>query len=400
MKKNVLFVINTLGMAGAEMALVELLKRMDPEKYNISLYVLMNQGELVNRIPEHVKLLNKNYCSSSVLAKEGKSHMYKTIGKAMIRRGTILRQIPSMTVSLTDMVRKRKIWPDKLLWRTLSDGADRFGEEYDLAVAFLEGGSAYYVADHVKARKKAAFIHIDYSKAGYTRQLDRDCYVKFDMVFPIADEVKEKFLEVYPDCKEKTAVFHNMIDQDAIRRKAEADGGFQDEYDGMRILTVGRLTYQKAYPVAIEAMSLIKKEGHKARWYVVGDGPERENLEKLIADAGLQDDFILLGAHDNPFPYYKQCDLYVHATRFEGKSIAIQEAQTLGCAVIASDSSGNREQIVDGEDGILCQLNAKAVKDAVVELLEQDEKREQFRKASLTKQISYDEDMKLLEQLL
>ena len=70
------------------------------------------------------------------------------------------------------MRKEGRLMPDKLLWRAISDGARRFPEEYDLAVAFLEGGSAYYVADHVRAKKKAAFIHIDYQKAGYSRELD------------------------------------------------------------------------------------------------------------------------------------------------------------------------------------------------------------------------------------
>lgn len=82
-----------------------------------------------------------------------------------------------------------------------------FAEEYDLAVAYLEGGSAYYVADHVRAKKKAAFIHIDYTKAGYTRKLDRDCYLKYDAIFPIGEDVKQQFLKVYPECAGRTKVF-------------------------------------------------------------------------------------------------------------------------------------------------------------------------------------------------
>ena len=146
--------------------------------------------------------------------------------------------------------------------------------------------------------------------------------------------------------EEKSAGFHNIIE----RRRIEGlkkPGGFSDSYDGVRILTVGRLAHQKAYDIAILAMKQIRDAGYKARWYVVGEGPERKALEKQIAELRLQKDFILLGIKENPFPYYAQCDLYVHATRFEGKSIAIQEAQALGCAVIASDCAGNREQIED-----------------------------------------------------
>ena len=82
---------------------------------------------------------------------------------------------------------------------------------------------------------------------------------------------------------------------------------------------------------------------------------------------------MLLGSVENPYPYYAQCDLYVHATRFEGKSIAIQEAQILGCPILVSDCNGNREQVEDGVDGAMCALTPEAVSTKIEELLE-DEK--------------------------
>ncbi|MCI8326613.1 MAG: glycosyltransferase, partial [Lachnospiraceae bacterium] len=271
---------------------------------------------------------------------------------------------------------------------------------YDLAIAYLEGGAAYYVADHVKARKKAAFIHIDYGKAGYTRKLDRDCYLTYDRVFTVSDEVKDHFLKFYPECEERTKVFRNLINQEEIKRKAKEEGGFSDSFDGIRILTVGRLTYQKAYEIAIDVMKKLKEESFPVRWYVLGEGSEREKLEKQIAELGLQEDFLLMGAVQNPYPYYKQCDLYVHATRFEGKSIAIQEAQTLGCAIVASDCSGNREQIESGVDGILCDLDVDAIKDSICILILDENLRETFANVSQKKQIVHREDLEMLFELL
>ena len=118
-----------------------------------------------------------------------------------------------------------------------------------------------------------------------------------------------------------------------------------------RLLTVGRLTSQKAYEIAIDAMKLLKEKGVQAHWYVLGEGELREVLQRQINRLGLEKDFLLLGAVENPYPYYAQCDLYVHATRFEGKSIAVQEAKILGCPILVSDCNGNREQVKDGVDG-------------------------------------------------
>ena len=398
--KKVLFVINTLGCAGAETALMELLKSLDEKEYEISLYVLMGQGEMIDKIPGNVKLLNDHYCKESVLSKQGKQAMIKTVWRTFWKNGDVFGKISYIIRTFSAMRSTGKIQPDKILWRVISDGSPRFEETYDLAVAYLEGGSTYYVAEHVKAKKKAAFIHIDYESSGYTKAMDRNCFDKIDRIFTVSDEVKKHFLNVYPKYQDKVMVFHNIINQDEIRKKAEEGTGFEDHFDGVRLLTVGRLTYQKAYDIAIDAMKLIKDRGYKVRWYILGEGSERPALEKKVKELGLEKEFLMPGAASNPFPYYKQADIYVHATRFEGKSIAIQEAQTLGCAIVASDCNGNREQIIQDEDGLLCQLNPESIAEAVISLAEDKEKRIRLGNAAKEKDIVHKGEIKLLLELM
>lgn len=386
--KKMLFVINTMGHAGAETALLELLRHLNQEQYEISLYVLLGQGELVHELPEHVELLNKRYDDCSVLSKEGKRHLTGQVFKAMLSRGTVFRLLPYLFRNLGAMLGRGQILPDKLLWRVLSDGGERFETRYDLAVSFLEGGSAYYVADHVKAEKKAVFLHVDYERAGYTRALDRNCYLKYDKIFTVSDEVKASFLKVYPECEARTDIFHNLVNQELIRSKSKLPGGFTDEFDGIRILTVGRLTAQKAFEVSIEAMKLLKDRKEHVRWYVLGEGDRRSFLEERIRQLGLKEDFLLLGAVDNPYPYMAQADIYVHASRFEGKSIAIQEAQTLGKAILVSDCSGNREQVVHNVDGMMCSLTPEGICRGVQELLQDEEKRRRLGAAAAEKKFA------------
>lgn len=398
--KKILFVINTLGHAGAETALIELLNVLDTQEYEISLYVIMRQGEMRKRVPKNVKLLNTSFSESSVLSSKGKSMMVRTVCRAFIKNGHIAGKIRYAGKIYLDMRKKKRIQPDKILWRVLSDGSERFDETYDLAVAYLEGGSTYYVADHVKAKKKAAFVHIDYESTGYTKKMDRDCYQKMDKIFTVSDEVKKHFLNVYPQYEKKTEVFHNIINQEKIRRLAGKGEGFQDHYEGVRLLTVGRLTYQKAYDIAIEAMKIVKDAGYQARWYVLGEGNEREMLEKQVEELGLAEEFRMPGMVSNPFPYFKQTDIYVHASRFEGKSIAIQEAQTLGCAIIASDCNGNREQIEDGVDGLLCELTPKGIADKIIQLIEDDALRHRIGNHAKEKKVEYKEDIQKLLRMM
>ena len=372
--KKIAFVINTLGYGGAERAMLDLFETLNPEKYEISLFVLTGQGELSRELPDGVKLLNQNYKDVSVLTKEGRKLLMKSVLKAGIGKGLFLRRAPYLLKNFRAMRRSGKILPDKLCWRLLADGAPIIKKEYDLAVAYLEGGATYYVAERVKAKKKAAFVHIDYGKAGYGRELDLDCYRKYDRIFTVSDEVKEHFLEVYPEYEKKVSVFHNLVNQERIRRMAEQGNGFADDFQGYRILTIGRLTRQKRYDIAIQALALLRETcSVPVRWYVLGEGDLRESLEQQIKDAGLEKEFLLLGVKANPFPYYKNCDFYVHATGFEGKSIAIQEAQTLGKPILATDCSGNREQIINGVDGLLCQLTPEAVSEQLLWMIQHPE---------------------------
>ena len=155
--KKILFVINTLGRAGAETALLELLNHLDADTYEISLYVLLGQGEMILKVPQTVKIKNKKICTDSVLSSAGRRKLMQTSLLALFRNGHTTEKISYLMRNLRAMKKTGKIQPDKLLWRVISDGADRFDEKFDLAVAYLEGGSAYYVADHVNAKKKAAY---------------------------------------------------------------------------------------------------------------------------------------------------------------------------------------------------------------------------------------------------
>lgn len=400
MRKKILFVINTMGRAGAETAMLELLKALDSPEYDISLYVIMGQGEMIGKLPPYVRLRNLRFNAHSVLSRQGKRGMMATVCRAFFRNGGQIKKIRGIAGNLASMGRQGKFQADKLLWRMLSDGSLRLEEQFDLAVAWLEGASAYYVAEHVKAARKCAFIHIDYESAGYTREMDRNCWDSFEKIFMVSQEVKEHFLAVYPEYADKAEIFHNLVDQEGIRRRSREAGGVSDGYEGKRLLTVGRLTWQKAYDIAIDAMKLLKDKGCNVRWYILGEGDQRRTLEKKIAALQLKEDFVLLGAAENPCLYYAQADIYVHATRFEGKSIAIQEAQTLGCAVIASDCNGNREQIKNGEDGILCHLTPEGIAESIETLLQNEETRKKLGKSAERKNMAQEQELQKLLQLL
>lgn len=395
--KKILFAINTLGRAGAEVALLELIRSIDEKEYEIYLYVVMGQGEVIREIPDYVKVLNSSFDAISVLSAQGKKQMKKNVRKLMFRNGSIFKNFIYVLDNGLRMIFKGKIAKDKLLWKVLSDGGEFFDEEFDLAVAYLEGGSTYYVRDHVKAKKKVAFVHVDYSMAGYNRRLDKNVYLDYDKIFTVSSEVADSFTKVYEELQSRTEVFNNIINKQYILDKSKENYGFTDDFDGVRLLTVGRLTAQKALQVSVEACNLLKKRGANIRWYVLGEGDQRKKLEKLIRKKKLEKDFILCGAVENPYTYMLNCDIIVHESRYEGKSIAIQEAQILGKPIIVSDCNGNREQVVHDIDGIMCGFDSLELCKSIERLIVDNELRDRIGEKAREKNTQTDETCKMLE---
>jgi len=402
--KKILFVMNTMGRAGAERALIALLKTLPREEYELSLLVLLNRGEIFDEVPDWVTLLNKHPDNRSVLSLGGRAALIKTTLRCFFYRLRGFRLLGYLFRNLLFQLRKHRVSVDKLLWRVIAHGTKAPDDTYDLAVAYLEGGSTYFVADFVHAAKKASFVHIDYEKAGYGRELDLDAYSKIDRIFSVSKEAGESFCRIYPEYADKCHLFRNIIDTAWIKeqslKKLPASDPFVTSTAKYKLLTIGRLTYQKAYDIAIPALRLLREGGLDVDWFVLGEGPLEGELRGQIAKEKLTEHFILLGSKANPYPYCRLASLYVHATRFEGKSIAIEEAQVLGKAIIASDCTGNREQITHDVSGYLIPLSAKAIAANVKKLLIDANKLHQFEQASKQMNLEHSEDMNAFYELL
>lgn len=399
--KKILFVINTMGRAGAEVALIALLERLAARgDCELSLYSLIPRGEMFARLPPQVKVLNKKVSPGSVLSSGGRLFIARRVAASFFYRFTGFRLLPYFLRNFSAQKAAGRFQPDKLIWRLLSEGTPALRGGWDLGVAYIEGAATYFLADKIKADKKASFVHIDYERAGYLPIMDRDSYTRIDRVFAVSNEVQKKFVQIHPECADKTFLFRNIINTWGIRERAQQGPAFTDAYSGYRLLTIGRLTYQKGYDIAVDAFALLRKRGVDARWYIIGEGPERLAIERLIKEHGVEGGFVLLGERDNPYPYLKACDLYVHATRFEGKSVAVEEAQVLGKPILASDCTGNREQVIPGVDGILFELTAQNLAHELEKLLGDPALRERLAREVARKNLDHPEDLDLLLGLM
>ena len=398
-KKKILFVTNTMGRAGAEKCLQALLELLDPEKYDLSVYSIINRGELYDDMPEYVHILNKKPCNKSVLDNAGLWATARQILWSLLKKFSFITYIPYFCRVLAHQIKTKHLDFSKLFWMLLARNAKRFNEEYDLAVAFIEGAATYYVSKYVKARKKAAYVHIDYLAAGYLPKLDKPYYDRMDNIFCVSDCVRQVFLTAYPEYESKTFFFHNMVPRDRILRLAKEGEGFNDDFDGLRILTVGRLHYQKAYDLAIPALAELRRRGHNVRWYVIGEGAEEENLRALIKENGVEDSFILMGCFANPYPYIAGCDIYSQASRFEGWCIALAESLVLARPVLASRCAGNEEQVTDGKTGVLIDLSTENIVDGMEKLINSPELRAEFTKNLSGVALDFKKDLEMLYAL-
>lgn len=390
MKKKILFVINTMGRAGAEKCLLSMLEYMDREKYDISLFSVINRGELFNLVPDGVKILNENPCTKSVLDKEAKKALAKEILKNGFKKGYFFREAGYLWKTASYQRKHKGIDFKKLFFKLLADHAERQEEEYDLAVAYIQGAATYYVMDHVKAKKKITYLHNEFLDSGYCPKLEQAYYEKADAIYCVSRSIATHLAEIFPGCKDKIDVFYNLLNKEEIIEKSleKTDDKFSvlEEMKARKkkgeilLLTAARLEQVKAYDLAVPALSIVRKQGYNVTWYVLGEGTEREAIEENIREEGLEEHFILLGTRDNPYPYMAACDVYVQATRFEGCCTSISEAVILGKPVIASDCDGNKEQLTRYETGILVGLTKQEIARGIVKAVSDEKIRKQLVK--------------------
>lgn len=377
--KKILFVNNTLSTGGAEKTMLNLLEKYINQGNIVHLFIITGMGELVSKLPKGVKLLNKDFDNENVLSAEGKQKLVSKVLKAEKQSFTGIRLFGYQMRALATMIRDGKVRFEKLAWRVLAETAPLINTEYDLAIAFTEGASTYYVADRVSAKKKISYVHTPYAKAGYTSQLDRDCYNNIDEIYVVSEAVKESFLSVHPQYLNKVHIVDNPINYKNILTLSKKPIKWKSHN---KILTVARLVSLKSYDTAIEAAKILKQKGYDFSWIALGEGEDHKKIQNLIDTAGLHDNFILFGNVDNPYAYMAKCNVYVHATSYEGKSIAVREAKSLGCAIILSNVSGNEGVIEDKVSGLYTNLDSQEIADKVAYLLDHKDIARSFGEAA------------------
>ncbi|HLS59504.1 MAG TPA: glycosyltransferase [Virgibacillus sp.] len=371
MKKEILFVIDSLDVAGAEKSLVTLLNLLDYSKYSVDL-ILFSHGHLLEKlVPSEVNILDPfTYTTFSNLSlQEAVTKSFAPSHFKMLRS--------RMKYSFTIRTKKRSnAQKARIFWENTAKVIEDNPKTYDIAISYAQGVPTFYVADKVKAKKKLAWVNVSYRLQEKDRQFQKKYYDRYDDIVTVSDSAKAVFLETFPEYENKISILYDINNPQLISHMAEIGTGYEDSFTGIRILTIGRLAHQKGYDVAMKACKKLKEAGVSFRWYVLGKGPLQAEIEAYMRENDLMEHFILLGVEANPYPYIKQADIYVQTSRFEGFGLAIAEARMLNIPVVTSKFDAVYNQMVEGKNGLVVDRNATAVFDGIQRMINEPDLRQ------------------------
>ena len=363
--KDVLIASFDMEIGGVERSLISMLDSFDYDNNNVDLMLYSHTGDFMNLINKKANLLseNKKYStfrkSIGQIFKEGQLTLGITRLLARQNCNKVSKKLGLNESSYVQM---------QLMWKYAIKFLPKLSKNYDIAISYL--WPHYFVAEKVNAKVKVAWIHTDYSKLETDIDIDLEMWNKYDYIFAVSEECKNSFLSKYPSLLKKIKVLENITAVDFINKMAnEKISDFNSENENFNLLSVARFSPAKGIDNAVKALKLLHDRGlTNIKWNVVGYGGDEDNIKKLIKDNNLENSFILLGKKTNPYPYMKQCDLYVQPSRYEGKAVTVTEAQILNKPVLITNYPTAKSQVKDGYDGLICELSVEGIAKGIEDL--------------------------------
>ena len=369
MKPRIFIAMHYMEIGGAETALVGLLNALDPARVDVDLFLYDHRGEMMQFIPEWINLLPQipkysvlerpivelvkrgfwGIAAGRLWAKYISKVAYKRSGSKLENNGGLDKMSKCTTPLLP------KINPSVT---------------YDLAISFLTPHRI--VAEKVKAKKKIAWIHTDYTRVWVDAEDELKVWQKYDYVASISGDVTNTFLQVFPSLAPKIVEIENTLSPTFVRKRAELQNVDKEiRHEGtITLLSVGRFSDAKNYDnVPDICKRLINETKLNIKWYIIGYGGDEALIRQKIKEAGMEEHVILLGKRSNPYPYIKACDIYVQPSRYEGKSVTVREAQMLCKPVVVTNYPTAPSQIRSGIDGVIVPMDNEGCAHGLAEVI-------------------------------
>ena len=355
-KRKVLFVVHQLNHGGVQKSLITALNAIDYTQNEVTLYIRKSRTQLLDMVNPKVH---------RIIINDDKTHYYR-------KPYMIYLQICKKICELLQKNNKSESIQKEIAMHLNQEQMKyeiahnvELQESYDVAISYIQGYTAKFVAQYVNAKKKVMFFH---GSTDETHELHEEIMPSFDYIVGVNENVQRILENLYPACAEKMTYIENYVDAEEIREKAKA---FTIEKEDTRIVlcSCGRLTPVKGFDLAVEAAKKLRSSGVNFIWYFVGDGSERSKIENLITQYELESNIIITGMQDNPYPYIAACDIYVQPSYEEAHPLTIEEAFILRKPVVTTNTVGGMVLVSNSTDGVVTNMDGVAIAEGVKTIL-------------------------------
>jgi glycosyltransferase involved in cell wall biosynthesis len=364
MKKNLLFIMNKLVCGGAEKSLISLLETLDFASYNVDLFLFKHEGAFLKKLPSEVNLLPepKNYEYIDLPLKKSLVELVnKKDYKLLMNRGVL---------GLLAKTEKNGAIIEQKFWRFLASSMDQLPKVYDVAIGYQEKNPIYFLVDKVKAKKKIGWIHTDYSKININLEKENNYLSQLDHIVTVSDDLVNILKDMFPNNREKIECIHNIISTNIVKNLSLEQVDEMDPDGSIKLISVGRLAKEKGLDLTLKALDiLVKNKGYNIKWYLIGEGDQQQILENTIKEKGLNNRVIFLGLKENPYPYIRRSDIFIQTSRYEGRSISIEEAKVMGKPIVITNFATANNHILHGKTGLIADMNEFAIADQIESLI-------------------------------
>ncbi|MBX9866149.1 MAG: glycosyltransferase [Burkholderiales bacterium] len=356
--KTIRFSITNLGGGGAEKILINILKHLPRDEYQISLFLFEKNGIYLKCVPNDIAI--QYFIDPAKFPKWVKLFYQILIKKFAFR---LLMHFPSLVYKVC-------------------------GVKYcDIDIAYIQDTT--YLLKTNYAKKKLAWIHCDIKNTPFfTRGLKIN--LKYaDKIICVSQDLNDELCNTFPEYSFKSINIQNPSELTEIQALAKIE---EFKYNPRTIVSVGRLTRQKGFDVLIRAIKVLHDRNLNYSLKILGEGADFDQLQELICQLNLVDYIELLGFKSNPYKYMNAADLFVLSSRYEGFGQVLVEALCIGVPIVSTDcNAGPREILHDGECGLLVPVgDVEKLADGIELLMTDIKLREKFIARGLKRAQDFD----------
>ena len=363
MRKKVLFIIGILDTGGVSKSMLSLLNVINKEEYEVSLLMMNKSGSFSDRIPARVRVLSDSRLTALTSGFSGVKNLIS------FRKGTGFHPL----LAFLSLIRFVLSFIDKSLAGVfLARISPKITDDsFNLIVDYNGQQNLYYMVDKLKGGKKITFFHSDYRKWRYYEKADRKYFGKVDGIYTISEECVSALKEVFPEYTDKFHLMENITSPSLINKLADEliEPTLIKQQHDFIIASLGYVSIGKGSELAVQVAKKLKEAGISFEWWFIGGVTNDWDYQGFVKKNGLEDNVKFLGVKANPYPYLKRADLYVHLSKFEGKSIALDEVKVLCKPIVVTNFSTVHDQFEDRVNASICEMTVEDATDKVTELI-------------------------------